>query len=583
MRKSSIRKYNLFSLCFLFFITGALNVFPLDPPTKEQIKKYRADNTLGLRIKKAERFGNHRVSNDLVKKLKYRLIKNTSGISGTANNYVSEILSPPSAWEGMPTTGDVKILVLLISFRDKPNINSKQLINNKIFGAGSQADFPLESLRSFYSRSSYGQLKISGNILGWYKTSYSREEVISRKPVSEAAARDNLIQEVISYYDAQGHDFSQYDNNGDGDIDYVAIVWSGEHEEWSDFWWAYQTSVVDRSFKVDGKSLSVYSWQWESYSYPNGIFKPSTLIHETGHALGLPDLYDYKDGVGPNGGVGGLDMMADSYGDHNCFHKFLLDWIQPVTLNSGDVYITLNPSETSRDSLLIMPRTKAGTLFGEFFMVQNRFKKGNDIEYPASGLLIWHIDSTLDITGNDFKFDNSYTDHKYIRLMEADGLEQIESSFPADEGDFYTEGNEFGPATIPDSLEYDGTNSGVFLKDIISYGETFSFSAGISILLKIYLQGERLKDKSWIIERDFGSLSFEIEFLESVDVAKYVIMRKNDIDIYREIKEILPSDAEGNIYKYNDKFIDSERKYSYKIIAYDALGTVIGISQEITI
>jgi len=52
------------------------------------------------------------------------------------------------------------------------------------------------------------------------------------------------------------------------------------------------------------------------------------VIHETGHALGLPDYYDYDDKVGPRGGVGGLDMMDNNWGDHNPFSKWLLGWLE---------------------------------------------------------------------------------------------------------------------------------------------------------------------------------------------------------------------------------------------------------------
>ena len=59
-------------------------------------------------------------------------------------------------------------------------------------------------------------------------------------------------------------------------------------------------------------------------------------------------------------------------------------------------------------------------------MVQNRTRPGNDADLPADGLLIWHVDARLTRSGSDFLYDNSYTAHKLLRLMEADGLEEIE-------------------------------------------------------------------------------------------------------------------------------------------------------------
>ncbi|OAG02556.1 M6 metalloprotease [Paraphaeosphaeria sporulosa] len=62
--------------------------------------------------------------------------------------------------------------------------------------------------------------------------------------------------------------------------------------------------------------------------YPEGAWK--TINHETGHAMGLPDLYPY--GAGGNGlWVGGFDMMGIVWGqspDLFAWHKWHLNWIE---------------------------------------------------------------------------------------------------------------------------------------------------------------------------------------------------------------------------------------------------------------
>ena len=101
------------------------------------------------------------------------------------------------------------------------------------------------------------------------------------------------------------------------------------------------------------------------------------MIHETGHALGLPDLYDY-DTNPPRGGVGHLDMMDSNWGDHNCFSKWLLDWITPIVISCNTGEVILNASGTSKDAVLIWPNVGLDDIFSEFFMVQNRHRAGND-------------------------------------------------------------------------------------------------------------------------------------------------------------------------------------------------------------
>lgn len=439
----------------------------LEPPTREQLEAYRRDGTLAERIAAARAFGNHRVAPRLAERAAYRLRQLQAAADGNDPGDPGA-MAPPPAWRGMPTTGTVKVLAVLINFTDYPPTSSSTFITNSLFGNGVALRFPLESLRNYYFRSSFGKLNIQGSVLGWYATTYPRSSV----PQTDAG-RDNLIREVLTYYDAQGHDFSQYDNDGDGVIDYFMVFWTGPAGAWASFWWGYQTSFSDPTFVLDGTILGNYSWQWET---SGGGFDPSTVIHETGHALGVPDYYDYDDTVGPRGGVGGLDIM-DGTGDHNCFSKFLLDWVQPVVCGQGTGTFALRQAETNPDALVIMPRAIPGDPFGEYFMVQYRKRTGNDKWYPRDGLLLWHVDARLDASGTNYVFDNSYTSHKLLRLMEADGLEEIEMGKPANAGDYYIAGSSFTPASIPNSSRYDGIPTGLSAGNITSSTDSMSLQA----------------------------------------------------------------------------------------------------------
>ena len=450
----------LYTLVAAICFGTSTNVYALERPTAKQIEQYKSDGTFADRVNSARALGNHRASTRFVERSHYKLRKLSLQSKENTPTENDNVVAPPPAWEGMPTTGNVKILALLIDFPDYPHSSSNTVsyIDAKLFGGG-LGGYPYESLHNYYDRSSYGQLNIQGSTLGWYRTGYDRSSI-----VQNTAGRENLIKEVIDYYNAVGHDFTQYDNDQDGAIDYLVVIWSGPDNGWGYFWWGYMTTFQDSGYTVDGKRLDTYSWQWEADPYP-GSFNPLVVIHETGHALGLPDLYDYNGSVGPDGGVGHLDMMDDAWGDHNCFSKFVLDWITPVTISSGEHSVSLSASGDSQDAVIVMPGITAGDQFEEFFMVQNRYRVNNDDDsinfYPNDGLLIWHIDARLDDSGNDYLYNNSYTTHKLVRLMEADGLEQIEMNWWADAGDYYTVGDTFGPDTIPNSNRYDGTSTGI--------------------------------------------------------------------------------------------------------------------------
>ena len=474
---NSKKHISIFFMMVLFFTS----VFGLEPPTKEMIKKYKKDGTWAERTAKAKSFGTYKMPEGSGAYLRYKLKKAYFKATGQKDK-LQNIKTPPMGWRNMPTTGDVNVLILCVEFQDYPHYTDKSKVESKVFGDGNPEEYPYESLHNYYYRASYGKLNLQGDVLGWYQAPYDRSHI-----QKNTIGRETFIKEVFQYYDNQGVDFSKYDNDGDGKIDYFAIIWTGPHEGWSEFWWGYMTTFQDTDFEVDGVKLGGYSWQWENYYYPDTYdpnatdieYKPKVLIHETGHALGLPDYYDYDDSVGPKGGVGGLDMMDHNWGDHNCFSKYVLDWLEPTVVVKGDQEIELSYSEENPDVLLVMPNYTENSPFGEFFMIQYRKRTKNDKTYPNDGLLIWHVDATLNQYGYDYVYNNSYTSHKLLRLMEADGLEEIEAGGYADAGDYYTKGNTFSPTTRPNSNSYSGDRTGITVNEIGDANETIKFYLSI--------------------------------------------------------------------------------------------------------
>lgn len=458
-----------FSVVLGLFVVWPLGARALEPPRPGELARFRHDGSLATRERFARSLGNEKVAPQLVQGVQARLRRAQLGLASSAS---AVPYLPPPAWRGMPTTGNVKVLTLLISFRDYPPTSSTATIADKLYGAGDSSEYPYESLSGFYERSSLGKLHITGQVFGWYRVPYDREAV----PQTDEG-RESLIEEALRSYEAT-NDLSQFDNDGDGAIDYLVVVWTGPDTGWSGFWWGYMTNFGDAGFTVDGKRLGTYSWQWESRP-AGGSYDPAVVIHETGHALGLPDYYDYDDSVGPRGGVGGLDMMDANWGDHNCFSKLLLGWIEPQTIAAGSQSFSQGAAAAGGDAVAVMPSLKAADPFAEYFMVQNRRPIGNDALLPGDGLLVWHVDARLDAEGNDFVYDNSYAAHKLLRLMEADGLEHIEKNGLADPGDYYAAGRIFGPTTTPSSRDYGGASTGITLGDIGPNADPIAFSLGV--------------------------------------------------------------------------------------------------------
>jgi M6 family metalloprotease-like protein len=439
-----------------------LTAAALEPPRAGELQRYTLDGTLSARQGFARRLGNDKVAPRLVRSLSARLQAVSLGLDGPRPQ-------PPLGWRGMPTTGTNNVLVLCIDFSDYPAGTAVSTVQSKVFGSGVAGEYPYESLTNYYSRSSYGKLAIQGSVLGWYRAGYTRASVSQTD-----SGREKLIKEALQYYDATT-DYSQFDNNHDGRIDYFAVLWTGPDNGWANFWWGYQTSWWATAAPVlDGVTPDTYSWQWElrwSGGVPTGTFTPRVMIHETGHALGLPDYYDYDPNVGPDGGIGGYDMMDANTGDHNAFSKWLLDWIAPSAVSWVTRTQTLTPScsNATGSALAVMPGLAAGNWNNEFFLIQDRYKvtNSNDRGMPGThGLQIWHVDARLNAGGSDYLYDNSYTAHKLLRLQEADGLEEIEQSKYMNAGDYYVAGGQFLTTGTPSSQTYAGGASGVVVDTI---------------------------------------------------------------------------------------------------------------------
>ena len=153
--------------------------------------------------------------------------------------------------------------------------------------------------------------------------------------------------------------------------------------------------------RIKGRAPSDYIVQgtrcFESASEP--LLGPAILIHETGHLIGLPDLYSSGTYAG---GVGTWDVMS-GYSSTNspsalgAFSRVVLGWaaVKEVELASGAaVAVQLSPNRLqasgSRDTVLAM---RYGSSSDELLLVEHRTKQGVDQTVHESGPLLWYVNA----------------------------------------------------------------------------------------------------------------------------------------------------------------------------------------------
>ncbi len=97
------------------------------------------------------------------------------------------------------------------------------------------------------------------------------------------------------------------------------------------------------------------------------------------------------------------------------------------------------------------------------------------------------------------------------------------------------------------------------------------------------LSGQRLVEKAWIIQREYGKLTVAVDNPASIVVDVYVIYRNAGGQGYQILQQLGGSSVSGAQWNYNDTFLEQGTSYTYKIVAVDALGNIIGESNEISI
>ncbi len=303
----------------------------------------------------------------------------------------------------LPSTGKQKILVIPVEFSDYPASSLKggergslKYIENAFFGKKDSTFF--ESVASYYNKSSYGHLILEGKVSNWFKLNKTVEEV--KKSTSDQIKSKSVLIEAINWYKSTYDDIENFDQNKDGYIDAVYLIYSAPQRYNDDFLWAH--TYFNRT-KESG--IQAFNYSWASYNF---MFytteKPEThvYIHETGHLLGLKDYYSSdENGYAP---TCYFDMMDTNIGDHNAFSKMLLNWTTPYVI-TDECSITINSFTESGDCIIIPNNHWNGSAMEEYLLLEyytptNLHKEDvtNGWQYRnlnSAGIRVYHVDARI--------------------------------------------------------------------------------------------------------------------------------------------------------------------------------------------
>ena len=199
-------------------------------------------------------------------------------------------------------------------------------------------------------------------------------------------------------------------------------------------------------------------------------------VHEYGHFLGLPDLYDTdytSAGAGDwtvmaGGSWNGVTLSGDRPAQQDAWSRYFLGWVTPTKLTGSVSGKTFQAVESSNDIYQFLNGSAPGVT-GEYFLAENRQLTGFDAALPGAGLLLWHVDEAkTNNTQEWYPGCVTCTGHYKVALIQADGLYSMEkdSNSRGDSGDPFKGGGgnrTIGHTTFPANDLYSGAASGFAL------------------------------------------------------------------------------------------------------------------------
>jgi M6 family metalloprotease-like protein len=389
-----------------------------------------------------------------------------------------------------PNSGTQRSLVILVQFPDQASVGSTPAQwNSRFFGA-------TNSVQHYYNEVSYGQLTIApateshgtanDGVVGWLTMGTNHPNTAGNTgTANRTLARDAVIAADPSV------NYASYDSNGDGFLSsrelHVTVIVAGQEAAgwshlgrsvWGHAWSLFGTERPTVDGVVFGDSGHGGGYTQFGEWHGDHMATIGIMVHEMGHDLYLPDLYDTNAADGTSEGVGNWSVMGGGTwlavpGSHqgstpahlDAWSKSYEGWLTPQRL-SGTQAIAQAETNATAIQLRDNPggvdwtfNTSSGT--GEYFLVENRQRVGYDAALPGCGLLVWHIDETR-TSSNSANADEA---RKLVDLEEADGLNHLDSATNrGDAGDPYpgnSNNTRFNDTSNPNSRLYSGSSSGV--------------------------------------------------------------------------------------------------------------------------
>ena len=458
--------------------------------------------------------------------------------------------------DDFPAFGDMRGIVLLVNFQNlkmlpQHDLESWQRLMNE---KGTEIFESTGSCADYFSDQSMGLFTPTFDVVGPIELDNKFEYYGHNDSRGQDTHPQDMVKEACEKaHNDFGVDFSNYDYDENGYVDFVYVFYAGFGEASganpSTIWpHSSDISVFGIDLELDGKKITSYACSNELYGNSgeehDGI---GAFCHEFSHVLGLPDMYNTKNTADVQIGTWEL-MDKGSYNNrsrtppaYSAYERLYLGWLNVTELSEPAYGVEL--PELTKNNFAYIIRTKNDN---EYFILENRQQRGWDKYHYSTGMLAYHVlyDESLWKTNN---VNSGLFPH--YDLLEADGLSGgYGAAFPGPTGStMLTDYSK--PANM---MLWDGTAVDKGLSNIAERDNLITFD-----FMHDRYRTVALKEVTNITDR-----SFVVNWEPAPEYDGYRV----------DLKEVLSE--EENPILINEGF-DSMSEYKYPFSGYEDLGGVL--------
>lgn len=375
------------------------------------------------------------------------------------------------------TTGNQKVLCILIGFPDKPFTKTKADFEAMWNSVGYNVLGSQGSVKEYYLENSYNHFNVTATIVGPYTAKHNSsyyDTGATASTISSSKVKE-LIKEAIeaSKKDIQ---FKNFDLNGDKYVDAIHVVFAGYGKESSTSTgvvWSHRSQLSTSVLQGLYKAKEYFCTPELANGSGTNIAPIGTVCHEYGHTLGSPDYYDLN--YAGFTGTGEWDLMCNGSWNkggrcpahHNPYTKsYIYHWAIPAIIPSSAVNVEYELTSSHNSATFYRINTSTAN---EFFLLENKQGIANTFnsEVPKNGgLLIYHIHSDIQnaITNNSVN-----TSHPQKCYLVCSNATTAPNSTPSSYGNTYyaaypsSYNNKifFTSTSIPSAKSWAGVATGV--------------------------------------------------------------------------------------------------------------------------